>query len=389
MTWFASEQAARKPGFLDWLARQRRQGMRIAMFGSFPFPLTHPLAKEFGIVVANARRPAQTLSIDLRDPLIGFESQPFPERRFFVPLRAQGGTPLLRWRSDSGDTMDAAAMMPWGGYVLSPYEILSLPSDGGNRWIVQPFEFLRRALALPAMPVPDVTTENGRRLMLVHIDGDGFANVAEVLGRPFAGEVLLRDVLQKYRVPHSVSIIQGEIAPNGLYPKLSPQLEPIARRIFALPHVEIASHTFSHPFRWSAASTTADPLSYHLEIPGYDFNLDAEIRGSIDYINTRLAPPGKRTRLLFWTGDTNPGRDAVELAYRAGVLESERRRRADHPQQPFGVGGVAAGHAERLVLPDLRAEPQRERLHEHLDGSVLRLRARDRDVRADRAAAIA
>ena len=90
-------------------------------------------------------------SIDLRDPLIGFESPPYPERRF-VPLRAQGGTPLLRWKSDGGDTMDAAAMMPWGGYVLSPYEIISLPNDGGNRWVVQPFEFLRRALALPGVP---------------------------------------------------------------------------------------------------------------------------------------------------------------------------------------------------------------------------------------------
>src|SRR5215210_7361583 len=163
------------------------------------------------------------------------------------------------------------------------------------------------------MPVPDATTENGRRLMLVHIDGDGFVNRAEFPGTPYAGEILLRDVLQKYRIPHSVSVIQGEVAANGLYPKEAPQLEAIARKIFALPHVEIASHTFTHPFRWSPQSATADPLSYHLEVPNYTFNLDSEIGGSVKYIDSRLAPAGKRTRLLFWTGDTNPGREAVAL----------------------------------------------------------------------------
>jgi hypothetical protein len=170
------------------------------------------------------------------------------------------------------------------------------------------------------MPVPDVTTENGRRLMLVHIDGDGFVNRSERAGTPFAGEVLLNDVLQKYRIPHTVSVIQGEVGPNGLYPKESPRLEAIARRIFALPHVEIASHTLSHPFRWSPKAAGADPGAYHLQIPGYTFDLNAEVQGSIDYINTRLAPKGKRAQLIFWTGDTNPGSDALELAARAGVL---------------------------------------------------------------------
>jgi polysaccharide biosynthesis protein PelA len=345
VTWFASEQAGRKPGFLEWLSRQRSEGMRIAMFGSFPFPLSANLAKDFGLVVSNAKQLAKTLSVDFADPLIGFEAQPLPERRFFLPLAAPGGKPLLRWRSDAGDTMVAASMMPWGGYVLSPYEILSLPNDAGNRWIVQPFEFLRQALALPAMPVPDATTENGRRLMLVHIDGDGFVNLSERPGTPFAGEVLLTEVLQKYRIPHTVSVIQGEIAPNGLYPKLSPRLEPIARRIFALPHVEIASHTFSHPFRWSTAAATADQGAYHLNIPGYgELDLDLEIRGSIDYINSRLAPPNKRARMVFWTGDTNPGSEAVAKAYEAGVLNmngggalTTRRNRSFSSVWPLGM----------------------------------------------------
>jgi uncharacterized protein (TIGR01370 family) len=321
VSWFNNDDVSRKPGVRDWLAKQRADGMKMAVLGSFAFPSSDPLAKSFGLSASPSRRPPQTLRMEVSDPLMGFEAQPLPDRRFFVPLRAtQGAKPLLRVISENGETMDAAALTPWGGYVLAPYEFLTLPGDAGDRWIINPIEFFRRALALPLMPVPDVTTENGRRLMLVHIDGDGFVNLAETAGTPFAGEVLYRDVLQKYRIPHSVSIIQGEIAPNGLYPKDAPRLEQIARRIFALPHVEIASHTYSHPFRWASAAGQADPESYHLNIPGYNFDLRAEIPGSIDYINSRLAPPGKRVRMVFWSGDTNPGSEALRLGYDAGVL---------------------------------------------------------------------
>jgi hypothetical protein len=45
--------------------------------------------------------------------------------------------------------MDAAALMPWGGYVLAPYESASVPGSGGERFLIEPVEFMRRALALP------------------------------------------------------------------------------------------------------------------------------------------------------------------------------------------------------------------------------------------------
>jgi hypothetical protein len=107
----------------------------------------------------------------------------------------------------------------------------------------------------------------------------------------------------------------------------------------------MASHTFSHPFRWAAAATGgADAPTYNLQIPGYTFDLTTEIEGSIDYINSRLAPPGKRVQLVFWSGDTNPGADALEHAYRAGVLnlngggsEITRRNRTLTEVWPIGM----------------------------------------------------
>jgi hypothetical protein len=356
VSWFLGD-SNRKPGLRDWILRQLDDGMKMAMLGNLAFPiLDQPTAARFGLIYTNPRGPAQKLTIDSRDPLIGFEAQPPLDRTTFFPLTAAKATPLLKLRSNTGDTMDAAALTSWGGYVMSGYDSVVLPGDGGTRWVVQPIEFMRRALALPAMPVPDVTTENGRRLMLVHIDGDGFVNRSERAGTPFAGEVLLTDVLQKYRIPHTVSVIQGEVGPNGMFPNESPRLEAIARRIFSLPHVEIASHTLSHPFRWSPRAAGADPGAYNLKIPGYTFDLNAEIQGSLDYINTRLAPKGKRAQLVFWTGDTNPGSDALELAYRAGVLNlngggSEITRR-DRTLAGVWPVGIQKGNYFQIYAPN-------------------------------------
>ncbi len=319
VTWFNTQTIP--PAAADWLRRQIRGGMRVAVFDDFGVVLTPALGAELGLDVKPAGAPSRSVSIARRDPLIGFELAPLPNRHGFMPLAAQSGESLLRLVNERGETMDAAAFTRWGGYALSPYSMVALPGSDVRRWVVEPIEFLRRALALPDMPVPDVTTENGRRLMLAHIDGDGFPSRAELPGAPFAGEVLLRQVLEKYRVPHTVSVIEGEIAPNGLYPRDSPQLEKIARAIFALPHVEIASHSFSHPFRWQKLATgdVNTATSYSLKIPNYTFDLKAEINGSLDYINAKLAPPGKRASVFLWTGDTNPGADAVAMTYAAGV----------------------------------------------------------------------
>ena len=122
-----------------------------------------------------------------------------------------------------------------------------------------------------------------------------------------------------------MSVIEAETSPQGLYPKMSQQLEAIARRIFRLSHVEIASHTYTHPFRWDNSVRHGifqedKEAVFHLEVPGYKFDLTREIVGAMDYIRQRLAPPNKPVNLLLWTGDTAPGADALEIAEKAGYL---------------------------------------------------------------------
>ena len=150
VTWLANDQAVRKPGVREWLVRQRAHGMRMAVLGSFPFPLSDSLALSFGLSAGPQRVP-KAVNVEVRDPLIEDTTEthgPAP----FTPLRAnRAQTTLLRLRSDSGETMDAAAFMPWGGYVLAPYESAPVPGTSGERWLIEPVEFMRRALALPRL----------------------------------------------------------------------------------------------------------------------------------------------------------------------------------------------------------------------------------------------
>ncbi|MFY0104199.1 hypothetical protein ABTP95_20415, partial [Acinetobacter baumannii] len=81
---------------------------------------------------------------------------------------------LLRMKDGRNNIYDAAAIMPWGGFALAPFATTTLQVMDPPRWVLQPMLFLKRALRLPAIPVPDVTTEGGRRIQTSHLDGDGF-----------------------------------------------------------------------------------------------------------------------------------------------------------------------------------------------------------------------
>jgi uncharacterized protein (TIGR01370 family) len=319
VTWLSEDLGARAPVIVAWLKRARAEGLRTAVFGRFGVPGGGPLTDAFGLPSAPLGEGAASARIVKRAPLVGFEREPRADRREFFALQAQGGEALLTLDDDRGRTMDAVALTPWGGYALEPFALSEL-ANSTPRWIVQPMEFLRRALALPDMPAPDPTTENGRRLMIVHMDGDGFASRAEFPGTPFSGEVVIKEVIERYRVPMTLSVIEGETAARGLFPQLSPQLEAIAKRMFAYPYVEPASHSFSHPFKWRRVELGGVGEGYSLVLPGYTFSLDAEIDGSIRYIEEKLLPPGKRVGVFLWTGDCNPGPDAVDRTLGANVL---------------------------------------------------------------------
>lgn len=318
VTWLKQGNAS-SGQYRTWLLNQIAHGMPVAILGHFGFDIDPAVSTQLGLTT---RKPSGSghVSVLARKPQAAFEIEPLPHPETFFPLATAPSADVWLKLGDGHATQDAVAITAWGGYALGDHATIRLPDSDFSRWVIDPFIFLSRALKLPAMPVPDVTTENGRRLLITHIDGDGFASRAEFAGSPWAAEVLYRDILTRYPFPTTLSVIEGEIGKAGLYPKLAASLEPIARRIFALPHVEAASHSYSHPFFWrKAAEAEADSASYHLDIPGYTFNNVRELDGSVAYVNS-LLPPGKRCRVFLWTGDCRPDTRQMDVLASTGVL---------------------------------------------------------------------
>lgn len=326
-TWFSGQLPDTNGRPLSrWLLAHHSEGMRSAVFGDFGFSLDRSTANRLGLQLLPVETTS-TLTIAKQHKILGFEAPPQPSRSELSPIQLRDGQSeaLIELRDQRGTKYVAGALTPWGGFILDPYTLVEIPGTEQARWVIDPFAFLQGTLQLPSIPIPDVTTENGRRLFFSHIDGDGFPSLAELPGSPPAAEVLLKEILEKYRIPTTMSVIEAETSAQGLHPKMSPKLEEIARRMFRLPHVEIASHTFAHPFRWDVdvrhgIFKDGKEEYYHLNVPGYRFDLNREIVGSMNYIRERLAPPGKPVRILLWSGDTAPNAEALKIAEEAGFL---------------------------------------------------------------------
>ncbi len=320
LTWFNRGTFPETAQMLKTMQAARSQGVPLVIVGAMP---GEALLEPLGITAGTPERVNVALKLEKFSTHVGFEIEPKPIVSALTPLLVRGGTPWLRVTAPSGRYADAIAITPWGAYAVERYWKVDLSQNQGARWAVNPIEFFRAALRIDGqVPVPDVTTETGRRLQLVHVDGDGFANRAEIPGTPLASEVMLTEFLQRYKFPSTVSVIEGEVAASGLYAALSPQLEATARKIFELPYVEIASHTYSHPFHWADLELGRDPAgrTLALRVPNYRYNVQREIQGSADYINTRLAPPGKKAKILLWSGNSQPLGEPVRVAYQSGLL---------------------------------------------------------------------
>ncbi len=303
-----------------FLVKRLSQHIPILFMSGFGFETTTKTLAPFGITMPDetSDTPKSIHISQLDKSIMNYEIAVHPNRFEFADMKAKDSRVLLQLSGENNRIEDAVAITPWGGYALDPYAVLEMPNQS-NFWVLNPLTLLTQALRLKQFPTPDSTTENGRRLMFIHIDGDGFVSRAEWRGGNFAAEELFNKILKVYRVPTTVSVITGDIAPYGLYPKLSPLLVKIARKIFALPWVEVATHTFSHPFDWVKVRTAMKSGIYNLPIPHYHFDSWTEIGGSIAYINQYLAPKHKPVRMLLWSGYANP--ELVDMAntYRAGV----------------------------------------------------------------------
>ncbi len=322
LVWLTEDiDALQRTQLATWVEKQANETVPVALVNQIDFLFEGSVRKTLGLATQFPPINLEPINIVKQDPMMGFERAPHPIPDGFYGLSAENSKPILTLQRGN-EVQLAAAITPWGGYVIQPYAVIDLPGESGDRWVIDPFAFFREALRLPDMPVPDVTTETGRRLLMVHMDGDGFVSRSEESGNPLSGEVVRDRVVRKYPVPMTISVIEAEISPKGLFPALSAVAEGAAKDIFREPHVALASHSYSHPFFWGKASSDGggDAEDYHLPIPGYRFDLRREIEGSIQYIESRLAPAGKKVEMFLWTGDCIPGSEALRLTTKLNVL---------------------------------------------------------------------
>jgi len=300
----------------EWVNKLFKKGIYVAFADNFGFNIDEIFLQQFGIVVTDGEEGVSK-KVLTEDRMMNFEvkARPSEDTLYFTP--PPNSKPLFSYQDSNGEISTPAAITPWGGYAISDSFMVEI--DQENIWVINPFEYFKQALRLRPLAAPDPTTENGSRLFFTHVDGDGYVSYAEFDPEKLSGEIIYEEILKKYKIPHSISVIGAEVMPNGLYPELSKRCLEGVKKIYALDNVEPATHTFTHTFFWGKIDKNGDLApEYRLKPKGYKYNLEYEIKGMLDYINENLLEKKskKRAQTVFWSGDCAPRVNALSLVYK-------------------------------------------------------------------------
>ena len=385
VTWF-SDRIIDAELYLDWATKNARAGVKFVVIDSVgmlgdndDLARVNAFLKELGLAFVDYYvSDLAGTRIKTQDPgMIGFEHKLDPGRlpahqviiakSPVIKTHLSVTDPAHQWVKAPEATLVATS--PKGGFIASGFAVQYDDTQDRVRWIVDPFKFLEAALGSKRRPIPDTTTISGRRLYFSHIDGDGWNNITEVhpysVERGSAAEVVLDTLIAPYPdLPVSVGLIAGDVDPDfgGVTTNAG-----IAEAMYAMPHVEVASHTHSHPYDWkffenynrdrevsdvlsfsaadnhyddrsltglvaewrnaTAGETAAKPAfadhgGRNVQLPRarphHPFDLTLEVRGALAAAS-ELAPEGKAANLYLWSGNTRPFEAAVRETRLAGV----------------------------------------------------------------------
>lgn len=243
-----------------------------------------------------------------------------PLQAGFRDLRAPAeARVLLSWRGDVGTAQparyDACFIASWGMLWHDPTALSLGPQ----------VDLLRlTAKWLPALeetPVPDVAIQNGRRMFVFHMQGEGFTARAQFPGAPTCGEVFRSEVLNHFTLPVTVALSEADL--RGFSPESDPthavEYEAVARSIYELPQVEAASNSFSRPTGWSADVPATGPLNG--AVKDSQRGLHREIIGSLNYLQNQMLPPGKSMQMFLWPLGARPTAEAMALCKQIHVAQ--------------------------------------------------------------------
>ncbi|MBK1669302.1 hypothetical protein CKO28_14790 [Rhodovibrio sodomensis] len=408
LTWFDNPDAiAQVDRYLGVLQQVARTQTKFVMLGHPGFRLEDTggagerALRRLGIDWTDSRVQVTFDSelVHAEPELTGFERDlPSPLPAFPVVGQNHSGTKTwIRARSGGGRESHLVMTSPKGGFAALNFAVYREQSDDGTplrAWLIDPFRFFARAFDTDEKPKPDPTTRVGRRVYYSHIDGDGWLNrtmIERYSGGskekpPMAAEVIRREIFEAYpQMPVTVAPIAAELDTDWFG---SAESRDIARRIFAMPHIEVGNHTYSHPFAWDffqgndhrererrffdrypgsdrlvgALGRLRDALGLDqgavsgfegiASYPGYErprayaiepFSINLEIDEATTVI-AELAPPGKAVGTYQWSGNTAPFAEmigAVERTGMANINGGDSRFDPEYPSYawsaPYGI----------------------------------------------------
>ncbi len=343
VSWFGRDGMKNPDAYAIWLSKQIRKNIKVMILGEAGFSMDEK---------------RQNISIERVNGVMALLGLQFSEQFFDNPLLSSilkskgaeyvefersleneiGSFRKVESRSPENDVWlsviskgektpsDLIVLNKRGAYVQDGFVLFNHPQDNLSSWRVNPFLLVETLFATSLYPIPDTTTLNGKRIFFSQIDGDGFLNVSNVDRTLTSGEVIYREILLKYQVPITASVITIEMDPSKGVVKNNKSAE-VAKKIFALPHIAIASHTYSHPLSWSQHPSAAEVENYistkntkkkhngpilSYDIPGLILDYKAETAGSLDFINSHLAPKNKKGDILLWSGSCLPPAEAIK-----------------------------------------------------------------------------
>lgn len=359
LSWCKKQSMVNATPFCKWLTAQGKSGIRLVLMGELPFlrertngeytatSLIEDLFRAIDLdYLGDTTSNPLLIRIDKEDPeMVGFE-RPLDENdledyALILPRSDLVRSYLTISRADKpGSGSIGLCTTPNGGFSTGGAALYQELLSESFRWLINPFLFFERAFGVEGMPRFDTTTLFGRRIFYSHIDGDGLRNVSDVPGYVESGEVILKEIIQKYSLPISASLISAEVHPEYFG---NSHIERLATAIFAEENVETGAHGFSHPLNWAKGITA-------FAIPGYSEEIDAEtLKGSTElsesgykqgaiitvptdewlyaetvgaatYLTKEFCPPEKPIAIVQWTGNCRPQARAIQMVDRADLL---------------------------------------------------------------------